>query len=272
MTMDIHNQWQSASDRRSVVGRVLWGLLAMATGVAGVILVGLGTFAPPEMESVQIDGWETYHVDMMRIAYLVACGLLPLSGLGVWKASHRSGLGFWRSTGRPALMAASTALIGSGLTSSAYFFPGKMQLLGLSAATAGAVGLLFFWILRGPSFTLTPGDGYWNKAFATVFALAGACASVGSVGSFKHWSREGYEVGPSDELFRTVRVHQERWDSESEYMRSKVKSYQVPKPVYNPTPMGAALMTLLAVGCFSEARYRLGLSRRAQKVAFDKLF
>ncbi|MEK6643200.1 MAG: hypothetical protein AABZ08_04770 [Planctomycetota bacterium] len=264
--------WTTESSSRGVLPRVFWTLFAVATGIVGVILVGVGTFAPAEMERVQVDGWEPFHIDTIRFTYLVATALLPISGFGLWKAAHRGGLGFWRSTARPGLLAASTTMIGAGLTSSTHFLPGRMQVLGLSAAAVGAVGLLFFWILRGPSFNLTASDGYWNKAFTVMFSLAGVCASMGSVGSFRHWSRQGYDVGPSGDLFREVKVCREHWDSDNETMRGEMRTYDVPRPVYNHTPMAGVLATLLAVGCFSEARYRMGLARRARAMSFDKLF
>lgn len=269
---DYYGGWATGSQQRSKLGRILWGAAALVTGLVGMGLAAGGTFAPPEMERIQFGTSNAYYVNVFRYMYLAASVLLPVSAFAVWKASHRGGLGFWRSTVRPGAMCGGGAMVGLGLSFASFIAMGAMQGLGIIAAGVGAAVMLFFWILRGPSFTLQAGDAYWSRALTMVFAIGGLTASVGSVRNFQQWSKDRYSIERPGEPFVIQKAIRDRWDSESEEFRTEQRSYRVPRLAYHPQPISAALLGLLAFGCLSEMRFRMKLSRRAKQMSFDRLF
>lgn len=256
---------------RSAWGRGLWGLLAIAAGCAALGTAGGGIFAPAEIERMSIDG-NAYTVNMMRALFFIMSATGGLACFAIWKASHRAGLGFWRSTARPALLCVCGALMGAGLTFANFFAMGPVQLFGLGATVIGAAGMLFFWILRGPPFALRTNDAYWGRALGLLFGLVAMVASVGSFSSFRHWSRQGYRFDLGGTKFGVEEAVRDRWNSRTREIVTEHASYRVPALSYSVTPLGSALLALLAVGCFSEMRYRRRLARVVRQGAFERVF
>jgi hypothetical protein len=270
MSFEYANTW--TVPRRSRIARIGWSGAAIIAGVAGLALVAGGTFAPPEIDRVQIGTANSYHINNFHLMYLAASILLPAAAFFSWKASHRAGLGFWRSTIRPAAMCGGAGLIGLGLSFSSFIAMGAMQGLGIIGATVGAAALLFFWILRGPAFELNAGDTYWNRALALIFSAGTLVAGFGSVKSFHGWSQDRYRFDRPGEAFAVEKVTRERWDSELEDFRIEQRTYHMPRLQFNPQPITAALLALFAFGSLTEARYRGSLARRASKSSFGKQF
>jgi hypothetical protein len=246
--------------------------VALGTGIGALLSAGAGIIAPPEMEQMAIYEDDPYFVNWIRVLLFAAAGLGATSCFAVWKASHRGGLGFWRSTARPVLMNASAALVAAGLIFASFFAVDRMQFVGLAASTLGAAGFFFFWILRGPPFALRPGDAYWAQALRAVFAVLTVASSIASVRTFQLWSKQDYKLDLGGDRFVTQQVYQEHWNSRRGELVTKRKSYQVPRPTYNPLPLASGLLALLAVGGFSEMRYRKRLMKLARQGAFEKLF
>lgn len=261
-----------ATATRSTLVRVFWALLGLAAGCAALATAGAGELAPAEIERISIASDTTYTVNAMRALFFATSATGALAYFAIWKAAHRGGLGFWRRTARPALMAACATLIGAGLTFANFFATGPVQLFGLGAAGLGAAGLLFFWILRGPPFALRPGDAYWSRALGLMFGLTSLAASVGSVGSFRHWSRQGYRFELDGPRFAVQDVVRDRWNARTRELVTEHASYRVPALSYNALPVASAMLALLAMGCFSEMRYRRRLMRLARQGAFERLF
>jgi len=266
------NGYNGGSTHRRVVSRILWGVLALIAGCAAVATAAGATFAPAEIERISIEQGSSYTVNTMRLLYFAASATSALSCFGLWKASHRGGLGFWRSTARPALLGLCGTLVASGLVFANFFAMGQVQLAGLGAAALGATGFLFFWILRGPPFALQAGDAYWSRAIGLMFGLATLATSIGSVTSFRHWSKERYRFELDGPRFAVQEVARDRWNSHEKEMTTEYASYRVPQLSYSPTPIGSVLLAFLAVGCLSEMRYRRRLTGLARHAAFEKLF
>jgi hypothetical protein len=260
------------SASRSRLVRVMWALVAIATGIGALVTFGVGVFAPPEIEQMAIYENEPYFVDWMRVLFFATIALGAVSCFSLWKASHRGGLGFWRSTSRPALLSASAALMAAGLNFSTFFAVDHMQFVGLAVSTLGAAGFLFFWILRGPPFALRSEDAYWGSALRVLFGVVTAASSIACARAFQMWSNQDYKLHLGGERFVTQQVYQEHWNSRKGEWVSKRTSYEVPRPIYNPLPVASALFALLAVGGFSETLYRRRLMKLARQGAFEKLF
>ena len=271
MTYEYAGAWTSHR-RRSAVARALWGFAAVVAGLGGLGLVAGGTIAPPEIDRVQLGTADSYAINNYHLMYLAASVLMPAAALFTWKASHRGGLGFWRSTIRPAALCAGAGLIGLGLTFSSFIATGAMQGLGIIMSVLGASVLLFFWILRGPAFELNTADAYWNRALSLMFGAATLFAGVGSAKSFHAWSLDRYHFDRPGDAFTVEKVVRERWDSDSQEMRTEHRIYRLPRLQFNPQPISAALLALFAFGSLTEARYRAGLSRRARQLTFGKPF
>lgn len=258
--------FSSVSPTRHLAIRILWGALATVTGLAAVGLTLGGTFAPPEMERVQLGTDRSYYINAFRLMYFFASALAPLSLFAVWKASHRGGIGFWRSTARPGLMAVCATVLGAGLTFSSFIAAGGLQIVGLVASAAAAAVFFILWMLRGPSFDLLPTDAYWNRAFAVLFAIAALFGSVATVHSWHHWSHDGRNFALNVVPFRNVEVVEREWDRyQDRYVDSPV-TYRVPRMVYDRTPVAAWLLGLATLGCFAEMRYRLKVAGRAAQL------
>lgn len=257
---------------RNRLSRVFWAVLATVAGIGALVSSGAGAFAPAEVEKMTLNGDEGYYVNTIRAFFFVAGGLAALSCFGLWKASHRGGLGFWRATARPALLGACVTLVGAGLTFASFFAVERVQLVGLAAATLGAAAFLFFWILRGPPFTLHAGDAYWGHALRVLFGIVTVASAVTSVRTFQLWSKQGYQLDLGGDRFAVQQVFRDHWNSRTSEMVTRRTTYPIPRATYNPLPVISGLMALLAVGGFSEMHYRKRLMRLARQGAFERLF
>src|SRR5262245_39885489 len=122
--------YNAGTAHRSILSRILWGVLAFVAGCAAIATAAGGAFGPADIERVSIEPGSYYTVNVMRLLYVAASATGALSCFGLWKAAHRGGLGFWRSTARPALMGLCGTLVASGLVFANFFALGHMQLAG----------------------------------------------------------------------------------------------------------------------------------------------
>ena len=241
--------------QRSKIAKFAWAVTGVLFALCSIGLFMGATFGPAEYEQVgRTAEGQHYHFNMMHLMYFFSSLTMGIAAFAIWKGAHRGGLSSYQATIRPALLCFCAAAMGISLAMSRCLLADGGQLGALMVLASAAFGFLSIWLLRGPDMVRQPVDPYWGQAFARILLVIALVAAISSMALFIRWDdRGGQFYMSSAPTFKSVTVNR----------NYRTQSYSVPVAKYNFLPVGAGLLAMLAVGSFSEYRYRRRLARLA---------